>query len=425
MAIPAAGAILKMTRQLTEKVAAPGTYFDGSTPAVGGLVPSWTGTANASTSQLRNNLSTDFTYLWSGPANAAQSHQRGTTMHSVGFGGAIAIQSGDWVAGRSKSLRLISVYPTPSSAYSDLLSQADAGLQIGHTYTVALRVRRDRATTGNLGALQYTVYNSAPVVILNTRQVIGDAAGEQDVRITFTVPVGTSAQYLRLYNGQAMGGPDIWADNLMIIEVPDIDHPYTGPYVDGRTPGWQWLGAADGSASIGYPYTLESIAGAPDMWQTEGGTGGTIAPTREITVFAISTVDANGSTIYTIRADSGDAAQRAAYVATNVDSYHGWVSATDTTAGARYPITNNSYKAGRLDLIAIRTSEALLQSSIWVAGGPRGDAALVPLLAPASRIVKTGSAPLLIVYRKALSDAQVTAAMRWIVSRYGIPVTVV
>lgn len=37
---------------------------------------------------------------------------------------------------------------------------------------------------------------------------------------------------------------------------------YTGAaHQDGDTPGWQWTGTAGASESVGYPYTLESIAG--------------------------------------------------------------------------------------------------------------------------------------------------------------------
>lgn len=38
-------------------------------------------------------------------------------------------------------------------------------------------------------------------------------------------------------------------------------HPTS--YYDGNTPGWRWTGAANLSESVGYPYTLESIAGQP------------------------------------------------------------------------------------------------------------------------------------------------------------------
>lgn len=34
-------------------------------------------------------------------------------------------------------------------------------------------------------------------------------------------------------------------------------------YCDGDTPGWRWLGTVGASPSVGYPYTLESIAGQP------------------------------------------------------------------------------------------------------------------------------------------------------------------
>lgn len=50
---------------------------------------------------------------------------------------------------------------------------------------------------------------------------------------------------------------------LDIAEVMVVSGEYTGPYCDGDTPGWRWTGTAGNSSSIGYPYTLESIAGPP------------------------------------------------------------------------------------------------------------------------------------------------------------------
>jgi hypothetical protein len=46
--------------------------------------------------------------------------------------------------------------------------------------------------------------------------------------------------------------------NVIITE----NKPPAGGYADGSYPGWHWIGAAGSSESVGYPYTLESIAGA-------------------------------------------------------------------------------------------------------------------------------------------------------------------
>jgi hypothetical protein len=45
---------------------------------------------------------------------------------------------------------------------------------------------------------------------------------------------------------------------VMLTEGPGVP-----VYADGDTPGWRWTGTTRNSISVGYPYTLESIAGKP------------------------------------------------------------------------------------------------------------------------------------------------------------------
>lgn len=61
-------------------------------------------------------------------------------------------------------------------------------------------------------------------------------------------------------------------------------------YADGTVPGWQWTGAADGSESVGYPYTLDSIAGQPAAAVTTPGAtvaAGVMGATQGRTLYTV------------------------------------------------------------------------------------------------------------------------------------------
>jgi hypothetical protein len=45
-----------------------------------------------------------------------------------------------------------------------------------------------------------------------------------------------------------------------------VNQPLPDYHADGDTPGWRWTGPDGFSASVGYPYTLESITGRPAAW---------------------------------------------------------------------------------------------------------------------------------------------------------------
>lgn len=57
-----------------------------------------------------------------------------------------------------------------------------------------------------------------------------------------------------------VAGDQVWVDS-MVITRDEPRHPVD--LVDGTVPGWRWTSTAGQSVSVGYPYTLESIAGTP------------------------------------------------------------------------------------------------------------------------------------------------------------------
>jgi hypothetical protein len=113
-----------------------------------------------------------------------------------------------------------------------------------------------------------------------------NAAGATRLSLTFTVPVGASETFIRLYNGSDLAADVVYWDQLMVVEGTD-----PGFYADGNTPGWRWTGAADASTSVGYPpldvRQMPVIAGPIDtnaaVYTVEPGVGPTGLPIGRVT----------------------------------------------------------------------------------------------------------------------------------------------
>lgn len=75
------------------------------------------------------------------------------------------------------------------------------------------------------------------------------------------IPAGVA--YMRVFPDIGGGGA-LWApgDTLDLAATAVYEGVVTG-FHSGDYPGWRWTGAANASPSVGYPYTLESIAGRP------------------------------------------------------------------------------------------------------------------------------------------------------------------
>lgn len=210
----------RATKLVIERGHTSGTFYSGDVSNDTDAVPSWTGTVGASPSIL--------TAQRVGPAN-------GTTY---------PVQSSQWSKTGTKSLRMIPRWATVGSGYLDLMSVG--ALVRGKTYTALTTVRKTVATPGaNRGGIFFTTQDPTASV----SQYAATNVGEHELRITFTVP-DTGWGYLRLYHGGAIGEPDIWFDNTMIMEgiyTGPFIYPAASPVPYRRT---TWLGVADASISI-------------------------------------------------------------------------------------------------------------------------------------------------------------------------------
>lgn len=199
-----------------------------------------------------NSPETDFTAAWSGAANASESYLLGSRVSLPTSPTTVKpFLSKQWAASGAKSLRVSPNYPVVGSGYIDL-AWVDGGwhrLERGKTYTAFVTVRKDRPSLDfGRGGLLYVSEDPS------TRKTAwaGVEAGSHDLRITFTVgPTGYG--FLRLYHSGKFGEPDIWFDNVAIIEGE-----YNGPWFDGDTVMegrlFRWTGERNNSPSEWYSW---------------------------------------------------------------------------------------------------------------------------------------------------------------------------
>lgn len=273
-----AGEWLRVGQLIIEKASVVGSYFDGSTAAAG-----------------------DFTYAWTGTANASASIQRGAALPSPSSGQAsVSIQSSAWFSAGAKSLR--NIPKTSASATLPGGTGLTFGMVAGGTYTALVKLRLTTAQSGTLSdyARRVAVFNVG-TLISRTDQA-PNVAGVHELRLTFTVPVDATSAYLTLYNGSPE--TDAWWDDLMVIEGT-----HTGPYFDGDTPTvaaarYAWTGAPHASTST-YTFrgvTVDGITSAPcpragvtveglspgdhqiTVWRTADGERAPVRGMRTITV---------------------------------------------------------------------------------------------------------------------------------------------
>jgi hypothetical protein len=221
-----------------------GPYFDGSTAASGDFTYVWTGTADASTSQKRAPIAAGSL------ANGSQN----------GYG----IQSSEWAAAGSKSLRLMRGSSTIGFAYlgngSSTIPVVDGGF---YTLVVTGRIAAAQTGSGLADARNRAIGMRYPQgsELVNGPQ-LPNAPGAQELRWSFKVPAGRTTAYVVFYQGVNVVG-DVWWDKAALVPIPDLDHPYTGPAFDGSTTGLtgfiaHWDTTADASQSY---LTISKLVG--------------------------------------------------------------------------------------------------------------------------------------------------------------------
>jgi hypothetical protein len=301
----------------------PGPAFDGGT-GVAPYAGVWEGTPYASASYLTD---PDFTYEWSstlfslpgepnpddppppeptplaGTPHASKSNQLAVRPANYVTGASALVQSSHWSSDRAKSMRIISQYLSPGSAFADVATVVQPnGLVRGKTYTMSV-VLRQAELRGRQANIQLTGTSTAQNV-----QVTGqDMVGEQRLTMTFVIP-STGNWYLRLYNNGPWGDPDVWFDSLVITEGN-----FVVPYFDGE--------------SLVPPVRTNMVTNPNFGYGSITGWGSFWAPTRTLTT-ANPYPGGNGSSMLVSKASDTHTAQ-----GTNTSQYKGWFVEGDTLHG--------------------------------------------------------------------------------------------
>lgn len=232
---PPAGAKFVASQALVEKSPVARPYFDGGTSPDSDLSASWTAAVDGSASILV-----------------------GVPVAAASPGVSVSIQSSQWSSSGAHSMRIISLLSTDGSAFVVVrtLTTADAGA----TFTAVSRMRITAPTVDATYARSFFLVTSA-----GNQQgpQIPNVPGEYDLRWTFTVPAGITSANLRIYNGGRMGDPDVWVDDLTIVEGV-----YTGPSFSGSTPpadGLVYIWAGTPDASVSYQLTPATYLPVADL----------------------------------------------------------------------------------------------------------------------------------------------------------------
>ncbi|MES2630351.1 MAG: prepilin-type N-terminal cleavage/methylation domain-containing protein [Patescibacteria group bacterium] len=156
-----------------------------------------------------------------------------------------------WFQNGTSSLRI-----SPNIASNDTFANVGGdlnalriGMEAGKTYTASGTIRLTGAQIGTIGgsARKLTAWYTVGGVHTQTSSAAAaNAAGSTRLSVTFSVPAGATAAWLRLYNGASSGNGDVWWDSIMLTEGSAQPN-----YADGSSAGWAWLSTANSSTSTG------------------------------------------------------------------------------------------------------------------------------------------------------------------------------
>lgn len=247
-------------------VAALNPFFTGATAAAGDFTYAWTGTADASTS------------VQQAPGFAAPSGQQYSS----------TIQSTAWAASGTKSMR--NVPRTTASATWPGGSGMAYGMQIGKTYTISAKVRLAGAQTGTPStyARRISIHKQAGAFVTWSPQA-ANAAGVYDLSVTFTVPSDATSIYPVLYNGS--DSTDIWWDNLLVEEAGTAKGYFDGSSTNAPPEKYAWTGTAHASTSTAEYYgvyaEVVSGSGMPRTYVYAAGLGNTATECRIVRAYGM------------------------------------------------------------------------------------------------------------------------------------------
>jgi hypothetical protein len=303
-------------------------------------------------------------------------------------------------------------------------------LVIGRGYRLVIRARR----TGTRTDTVLQVYGLGNAWICNL------TAEFQTFVSPVLIPTTENARTIYLTHRPVVNSGGV-GHSTEIIGVGLFDaYAYPAEVHDGNTPGWRWLGAAGAAESVGYPYTLESIAGRPYA------TAGASPATGSTTVTTGAPAPLQGRTIYSV--------YQVADLAGSFPIVGQWAGAGGVTVEGSLRVqhygTDNSNTGYRVDttgatnqagptgtgmrtvgrhVSGLTVNDGLTQARHWV-----DDATATRVLTPGTgmpwattgSLSSVGSASgvtlLTVAYDREHNDETMRRVMAWLARRYGAPV---
>lgn len=224
----------------------------------------------------------------------------------------------------------------------------------GETVSASAHFRPELA--GRFARIRIVFRDAAGTTITNT--VVSDLPVASGVYTrhshTQVAPAGSfgAIAVLEVYTSDgssSVSGERVWMDDCTLVNGPD-----PGMYYDGSFPGWRWDGVVGSSTSIGPPYTLEQIAGAPLAVQTAVGSSSsfTLGTTEDRSLYVVFDVvadlSANLPTMARIQSTGSDTASGSQSLRLSATAGSSTASRFQSVSGATaFPGVNGSRTAGR------------------------------------------------------------------------------
>jgi hypothetical protein len=222
-----------------------------------------------------NSVLPDMTCLWSGQTGLSPATMTGTPLlWTAGAGGLCApVASTSWHGTGATSARIVAL-----GASRDTFATLPVSTPLSNNTTYTVVGTRYLSAPQSAGALAASYaggfrvqWNGAdlPLTYLNPGT---NTAGGQQITATFTTPATGSLGFVRVYSNALQGEPDVFWDNVMVVQGT-----YTDPYFDGSNPSVYRTNLATDPAAT----ANQSINGAATFasrWYGGSGFAGTTLP---------------------------------------------------------------------------------------------------------------------------------------------------
>lgn len=130
------------------------------------------------------------------------------------------------------------------------------GMEVGKTYTISADINTPVALTGTLNGNARRIvyyYKIGAGSYIQTSSPAGPTTGSSRVSLTFTVPIGATEAFIRLYNGSGVTGEYVLWDNILLIEGTSTEYFDGDSYKELYSAySAEWLGTPNNSPSEKY-----------------------------------------------------------------------------------------------------------------------------------------------------------------------------